>query len=87
MGAGMGAGIAIGVASGEKRAVQQIRDHMLANELTIHDRMGKEVDLDQVLNEATRTQRNQSKRVVVTLALVIVGLIALALTAYLFLQM
>jgi hypothetical protein len=87
MGAGIGAGIAIGVSSGEKRAVQYIRDHVVANELTVHDRMGKEVDLDQVLQEAVAAKRHESQGWRVAVMIGIAGLAALALATYLFLSM
>ena len=52
IGAGIGTGIAIGMASGQRKAVEQIRSYLAARELAVHDRRGKEVDLDQVLTEA-----------------------------------
>ncbi len=46
MGAGMGAGIAIGIASGKKQAVQKLREHFIAQGITVHDHIGKELVLD-----------------------------------------
>jgi hypothetical protein len=77
MGAGIGAGIAIGVSSGEKRVVQRIRDHMAAHELTIHDRMGKDVDLETVLDNAVRAGRCTKGGWGVVLLIALVGGVAL----------
>ena len=57
MGAGMGAGIAIGMSSGQKKALGQIREYVAAQELTIHDRTGKEISLDALLAEAVAANR------------------------------
>jgi hypothetical protein len=56
MGAGIGAGIAIGVSSGQKSATEKLRKHFAENGLTVHDRMGKEVDLETALSTATSNQ-------------------------------
>lgn len=85
MGAGIGAGIAIGVSSGQKKAVEQIRDYIETNQLAIHDRMGKPVPVEQVLESACATCSNKSAQTGWVVAGVLFGLLALgvALAAYL----
>jgi hypothetical protein len=84
MGAGMGAGIAIGMTSGQKKAVSQIRDYLVTHELTVHDRAGKEVLLDEVLDDAVGSQccATGGWRAAVGIAVLLVGLLVFAALAW-----
>jgi hypothetical protein len=80
MGAGMGAGIAIGMASGQKKALVQIREYVTAQELTIHDRTGKEISLDTLLAGAVAANQG-TNRGWVAAALIVALLTGIALFA------
>ena len=87
MGAGIGTGIAIGISSGKKQACEEIRDHFHANGLTIHDRSGKEMNLEEVL--APIASGECSSKNVRTVALVIsllLGILAAGLVLHLVLR-
>ncbi len=78
MGAGIGCGIAIGIPAGQKKAAEKLREHFAENGLTVHDRMGKEVDLETVLATVSTKECSSSSGWAVALALVILGLIFFA---------
>ncbi len=52
MGAGIGAGIAIGVSGGRKRAASELREHIEKNGITILDRQGKPIKIEQLVDDA-----------------------------------
>ncbi len=52
IGAGMGSGIAIGMASGKKQALNQLREHVELNGITIHDRYGAPIKVNDLLDTA-----------------------------------
>ncbi len=52
MGAGIGAGMALGVSSGRQQALKQIRNHVEHHGITIQDRYGAPLKVDQFLSEA-----------------------------------
>lgn len=52
MGAGMGSGIAIGITSGKKQALNQLREHVEQNGITIHDRYGAPIKVNDLLENA-----------------------------------
>ncbi len=52
IGVGMGSGMAIGLSSGKKQALNQIRDHVERHGITMHDRYGAPVKVDDLLETA-----------------------------------
>lgn len=82
IGAGMGAGIAIGMGSGQKRAIGKIREYLVTHEMTIHDRMGKEVPLETVLEEARAGGQCTNKGWTFAFLAVLAGLALLGVIGY-----
>ena len=84
MGAGIGTGLAIGMSSGKKQARDEIRRHLHANGLTIHDRSGKEVDLEEVLGDiAVDECTGKNVRTISVVLAILLGVFAGGLALYL----
>ena len=49
LGAGMGAGIAAGICSGRKQSLERVRQHVESNGITLLDRYGAPVKIDDLL--------------------------------------
>ena len=52
IGAGIGSGMAIGVSEGRKRVRRQIREYVDSQGITVLDRFGKPIKLEEFLDEA-----------------------------------
>ena len=82
MGAGIGSGIAIGVASGRQRAISDIRNHIERNNITLLDRQGSPVKVDQFLEDAAGQSSCQNPNATAkVILLVTVGLLLFGLAA------
>ena len=88
MGAGIGSGMAIGMSSGRKRSREEIREHLHSHGLTIHDRSGKEVDIDEVFAGIAEGEcSNKTGRTLVVVFSLLLGvLVAGGLLLYLVLR-
>ena len=83
MGAGIGSGLAIGVSTGRKRVCEEICEYIDANGMTIRDRTGVEVDVEEFLSNAVRDRASSGQGSKALLAiLVLLGLAALSLLSY-----
>ncbi len=85
MGAGIGSGIAMGIASGRKRAVTEIRDHIERNDITLMDRQGVPLKIDQVLDDAVSescgSSCSNSNNTAIVILLVLFGLLIFGVAA------
>jgi hypothetical protein len=84
MGAGIGCGIAIGIASGRKKAAEDIRYHIESNGITIADRSGNPIKVDQFLERAISESglgNDKSNVAAVKWLLVLLGLLIFGVLA------
>ena len=63
-------------------AVDQIRRHILTQDMTIHDHQGKVLDVDRVLSEAVTTNQCSATGWATAVGLVLVGILLCAGIAY-----
>ena len=83
MGVGMGSGIAVGVATGRQRTIEQIREYISTNGLTINDPSGQEVDIEEFLSHAASDRLSEGAgRRILLIVLVLLGVAALSLLSY-----
>ena len=81
---GMGSGVASGIATGRTQLRKQIRSHMDQSGVTIQDRYGKPIKLDEFLEDACGPEKADCSKTK-TWAFVAVGLAVLVVLAVMFL--
>jgi hypothetical protein len=89
-GGGMGAGIAVGIScgiacgisSGEKQAIEKVRQHLIENDLRIHDSVGKEVDMNNVLSTAVACSNRSKAKPAMLIGALLLAFVVLAVVAY-----
>lgn len=89
MGAGMGSGIAIGISSGRQQARKDLISYLDSEGMTIHDRSGKELKLDAVLDQAFATTACCQQRTAKTVRVIalLAGIAALGAAIYVLLRL
>ena len=80
---GMGSGIASGVATGRSKMRKQIRSHIDQSAVTIQDRYGKPIKLDEFLEDACGPEKADCSKTK-TWAIVAAGLAVLVALAVVF---
>ena len=83
---GIGSGIASGISSWRSQTKKQVRDYVDQNGITIQDRYGKPIKVDDFLNEACGPE-NENCSANKTWGLVIVGVLVLMASAFVFFLM
>ena len=81
---GLGSGIASGIATGRAQLRQQLSEHVDENGVTIQDRFGKPIKLDEFLEEACGPEKAACSKSTM-LAVIALGLVVLAAIAVMFL--
>jgi hypothetical protein len=76
MGGGIGVGVAIGTTSGEKQARDKLCRHFENHGITLQDQKGKQILIDDALDDALRC--NASEKRTLPVVLLVVGLLVSA---------